>query len=972
MEITDLQNKLKKQINGDIHFDQLTRLLYATDASDFRKLPAGVIMPKHVDEIAATMEIGADYGMSVIPRGGGSSVSGQTVGPGIVIDHTKYLNRLLEVNSEEQWVWVEAGMSLDSLNAALQPLGMMVGPDPSSSAVATIGGMTGNNSTGSHSIKYKQIADHILEMEVILSNGEIATFSHKTAEEIKAKATVDSLEGHLYKEIPKILNAYQDEIDQGYPTHWRNVAGYALNRLRQQSKLGNGFNLAPFIAGSEGTLASISKVKLGIVPRPPKTTLMILPFNNLPSAIEVVPFILEHPVSAIELMTYPTLKLAHDHPLYGPRLKRFVNGLPGSILIVEFAGNKDAELKSLGVNLEGTLRKHKYTEEITYRESAEEINQVWSIRKAVKGLQDSQPGATKRINVIDDPAVPVEELAKFTSEVTEVGKQYGVDLNFDAHASVGCLHLSPAINLRTTEGVRTMELMAKEIITIAIAHHGTTTGEHGEGLARSYFNEQLYGERLHQAFHETKRLFDPENRLNPYKILNTIEPWDESWLKYHSGYRVDQGPDQTYFDYRPHADYAGLIEMCNGQGTCRSQVAGTMCPSFRVTGNEKDSPRGRANILREALTGHLGDKGWLSQEVYDVLDLCLECKACKRECSSGLDVAKLKYEFLTHYQKARGTSTRGRLFASLGTLNRLGRISPPFVNWIYRQTFFRKSLERMVKIDHRRELPKLAKKTFRSWFNHHTKPKDAPNGPVILWDDCHIRDNQPELGMAAVSILEQLGFEVHLLDKKKCCGRPLISKGFLDKAKQNAQFNIDHLSSWAKKGVPIVGVEPSCVACFRDEYPELISGDLVKQVASQTFFFEEFINHLVDENRVTLSFTPDHQLNIIQAHTHCYQKALDQSDQVIRFLSLIPNAAVEEIGDGCCGMAGSFGYEKEHYDLSMTIGEKNLFHYIRSAPDNTTFAAAGTSCRQQIKDGTSQRARHPLMIFAEVLKMEKT
>jgi FAD/FMN-containing dehydrogenase/Fe-S oxidoreductase len=966
-DVHAMASALRQHLQGDVRTDILSRQLYSTDASDYHMVPSGVILPRNTADIAAAIKIAAQYQAAVIPRGGGSSLSGQTVGEGWVIDHSKHLNRILEINVTEQWAWVEAGVVLDCLNAELASHGLMVGPDPSSSAVATIGGMAGNNSTGAHSFKYGMLSDHIQALEVVLSDGSTAILEPKDSTAVRQLALQNSLEGRLYDRIPQLLDTYHQDILSGYPGTWRNVAGYGLNRLVKNQMEGRPFNLAPLVVGSEGTLAYTTRIKIGLVERPKSVRLMILPFADLAGALGKVPFILEQDVAAVELMTHTTLKLADDHVVAGPLLRQFLEGIPGAILIVEFAGTGRDDVDQQAHTLEQRLHHDGYSESMTHGTTTEEIQRIWTIRKSVLGLLLSTPGPTKRTSIIDDATVPVEELVSFTREVTEAGQKYNIPINFDGHASAGCLHTCPAMNYRNPEDLRKLEWLAKDIMEIAIRHHGSTTGEHGEGLARSYYNEQLYGPRLHEAFRKVKDIFDPDNRLNPGKVLNPSDPWDPSRLRYSPDYRTPLAPSAPYFDYSYFGGFAGLVEMCNGQGICRNQVSGVMCPSYQVTLEENHSPRGRANALRSAITGQLGADGLKDKRVFEILDLCLECKACKVECTTGVDVAKLKYEFLAHYQAEHGIPLRSRLFGEMERINQIGRRFPRLSNALLTHPLTRRLLDRSIGIDRRRPLPRYSPIAFEKWFDERSETGNAHQADVILWDDCYIRDYQPELGIAAVRVLEAAGLRVIRIDNHRCCGRPLISKGLLKKARDNARWNIDRLAGYADREIPIVGVEPSCITCFRDEYPDLVRTDAARNVARHAFFFEEFLTDLADRKQLELKFAAPRKPRSILLHTHCYQKSFGTAEKVVKMLELLPDTHVTEIDSGCCGMAGAFGYEKEHYDISMAIGEQRLFPSVRQAAPETIIAAAGTSCREQIKQGTRRSAVHPISILADAL-----
>lgn len=959
--------ELKKCVEGEVRFDRLTRQLYSTDASDFKKLPCGVVIPRHINDVQVAVEIAVRHGISVIPRGGGSSVSGQTIGTGLIIDHSKYINSIVEINRAEQWVQVESGLVLDRLNATLVSDGLMIGPDPSSSAVATLGGMVGNNSTGAHSFVYGMMADHLIEVEAILMDGSTVIFNGKTEAEVQALAAEESLEGRLYREIPQLLDRYADCIDEGYPKTWRNVAGYNVNRLLAEREKSGLLNLAHLLCGSEGSLALITKVKLNVVKRPVAVRLALLHFPSLQEALEAVPSLLQYRVAAVELMAKPTLQLAHDHPVIGPRLQKFVEGIPGAILIVEFNGESEAELAEEAGRLESSLRQDGYQERISHCTTPEEIGQVWHIRKSVFGLIVSKPGDDKPVWIIDDGTVPVTEMTRYTEEVVAVGHRFGIDITFDAHASAGCLHMGLDLNLKTSDGLRKLEALTREIMAVAIKYNGTTTGEHGEGLARSFFNEQLYGKELHGLFCKIKNLFDPQSLLNPHKVIDGIEPWDTEWLKITPDYTTPYAPKRTFLDFSQYGGLAGLVEMCNGQGVCRSQVSGTMCPSYKFTRDEKDTTRGRANMLRAAMTGELGEEGLCAEEVYKALDLCLACKACRNECSTRVDMAKLKYEYLAQYQQKNGVPLRSRMIGSLEHSSRLASTMPGLANALFSSPLFRTLLEKTVGIDRRREMPRIAKKSFKKVCGdvYHAVPAEKKS--VILWDDCYIRYNNPEMGKAAIRILEALGYTVICLQDKKCCGRPMISKGLLKEATENAHYNVDRLLPYVRKGIPIIGVEPSCITCFRDEYPDLLRSDAAREVAEQSCFFEEFVTRKAHKEILQGLFPQNMPPRKILLHTHCYQKSLGTADRVYEMLSLIPHTEVQDSGAGCCGMAGAFGYEKEHYEVSMGIGEMVLFPMVRAADKDTAIVASGTSCREQIRGGTSREARHPVEVLADAL-----
>jgi len=962
----ELYQHLKHTLQGEVRFDPLYRQLYSTDASCYRIVPAGVVIPRSAEDVQAVVEAANLYQASLVPRGGGSSLSGQAIGQGLVIDCSRWLNQVIAINPEESWVEVEAGLTLDQLNLVLQAYGLMVGPNPASGTVATLGGMAANNSTGSHSIRYGLMIDHVLQMEVVLSDGRRCILGPKSATEAAALAKKPGLEGELYRQVPALLEHYRSDIATGYPRTWRNVAGYALNRMLSDQEAGRPLNLASLVVGSEGTLAVILNLKLHVVPCPAFTHLAVLHFDDLQRALEQVPWILEHNPSAVELIDHIIIRQARLHPAFRLRLERFISGDPQAVLVVEFSGDQRESLAAQAMELERHFRLQGCRGEVVHCSSPESIENVWGIRRDVNGLLLSQPGDERPLSIVDDVAVPLDQLASYAAEVQATCREAGAEVNLDGHASAGCLHMNPAVNLKTKGGLRQMQAISEAVMEIAIRHDGTTTGEHGEGLARSYYNEQLYGPRLHQAFRQVKALFDPGNRLNPGKIIDGPLPWQPELLRFNPEYRTPLAPSPTYFDYAQFRSYAGLVEMCNGQGLCRSLGSGVMCPSYRVTRDEMHSTRGRANALRAAMTGALGPEGMTSGELHEALDLCLECKACKRECSSLVDMTRLKSEFLANYQAKHGVPLRSRIFAHIASLNRLASWAPVLSNRAFRNPLIRSLLDNLLGIDRRRTLPQIARHTFRDWYKSHPRPDSSPNGPVILWDDTYLSYNEPAIGIAAVRVLEAAGYEIRLVEDRLCCGRPMISKGLLKEARQHAAHNIARLAPLAAQGIPIVGLEPSCLATFRDEYPALLPGEAARQVAENSFFIEEFVTRAAQQEKMPLPVVSSGETRHILVHGHCYQKALATSSPLLEMLRLVPGASVEEIPSGCCGMAGAFGYEKEHYDLSMSCGEERLFPAVRAASDKTIIAAAGVSCRQQIWDGTGRRAVHPIQVLAEI------
>lgn len=963
----DFTKELQENLRGKFLSDRLSRYLYSTDASSYQIEPMGIVLPADVDDVVLAIKTTAQNGISIVPRGGGTSLSGQGIGEGIILDISPNLNQILEINIEEQWARVQAGVVLDQLNSAVKPHGLMVGPDPSSSANATIGGMTANNSTGSHSIVYGMTLDHIMEAEVVLSNGSIVNFKPISEKEVSNLSQNQTLEGCLFREIPRLMEKYEYAIETGYPKIWRNVAGYNLNRVLRNKQEGKPFNLTPLIVGSEGTLAAILSVKINLVKRPLHTHLVLLHYKNFYDSLSAVPQILEHNPSAIELLDKFFINLTRQNIKYSKRLD-FVKGNPGAVLIVEFSGDNSSSIKDQAHILLSSIQQNGSCSAMVEQSEPGEIANVWQLRKAGFGLMLSKRGDAKPLAFIDDAPVPVEHLADYADKVMQICQRVGTEAGFYAHVSAGCPHINPMINLKTEGGLKQLRSISQEVIELAISYGGSSTGEHGEGLARSYYNEKVYGPELHRAFRELKGLFDPQNLFNPGKIVDTPLPWDPQLLRFNPKYQTPLTITNTIFDFSADGGFSGLVEMCNGQGVCRKTDSDVMCPSYMATRNEAFSTRGRANALRAAITGKLGLNGLDDAGVYETLDLCLGCKACKLECPSLVDMAKLKYEFFSRYQEKNGIPLRSRLFGYIAIVNKLSSYIPKVANSIITNKYFSSLLKSWFSIHRSRSLPMVAQKTFQQWFFQRESNKNG-NRKVILWDDTFLSYNEPEIGIAAVKVLESVGFEVLVLRERKCCGRPLISKGLLKKARGYAAHNVDVLLPYVKQGISIVGMEPSCVSTFRDEYIDLLKNDAAEQVANNCFFIEEFLTNLAKQGKLELSWSASLEPQHILVHGHCHQKATIGTNSLLNMVQMIPNASVEEINSGCCGMAGSFGYEKEHYEISMKCGEDRLFPSIRQADFKTKIVAAGTSCRHQINEGTGRVAKHPIELLANALQI---
>ena len=944
----DLYQALKKRVTGEVRFDRVSRLMYSTDASIYEIEPIGVVIPRTHEDVFATMEIARDFKVPVLPRGAGTSLAGQTVCDAVVIDMSKYLNRVLEVNTEERWARVEPGVVQEQLNIHLRPMGYLFGPDTSTANRATLGGMMGNNSAGSHSIIYGKTIDHVLEMDVVLASGEQRTLREMNFE---VAARMGGLEGH----IASIVNANREEIDRRFPKIMRRVSGYNLDEFVRNGK----FDLTKMMVGSEGTLATVHQAKVRIEPRPPATALCVVHFDDIVESIRASDIILPFKPAAIEMLDDMIIKLGRKS-LDLSRQMGFIRGDPAAILIVEFYGENQAELKSKIEALEATLKREKAGYAYVRAFDATEQLNIWKVRKSGLGLLLGMKGERKPIAFVEDCAVEPSKLPEFFVRFRDVIHKYGTTAGYYGHASVGCLHIRPLINTKDARDIRIMKEMTDDIADLVIEFGGGMSGEHGDGLARSYLNEKLFGTQLYKAFQDVKRAFDPEWRMNPGKIVNA-PPMTEN-LRYGTAYTTV--PIDTYYDFSREGGLATAVELCNGAGVCRKKNEGTMCPSYMATLEDKHSTRGRANLMREILSGGMPADEFSGQELYDTLDLCLECKGCKAECPSNVDLAKLKYEFLAHYNEAHGIPLRARIFANIHALSRAASIWPSMANWTMTSPVIRGLLDRFLGIDLRRKLPVFAPETFESWFERRSpvrSPQAAPAGKVVLFHDTFINYNYPAIGKAATELLEAAGYEVRLADRK-CCGRPMISKGLPEAARENAKYNVDRLHTFVENGYSIVGCEPSCILTFRDEYPDLLKGSQVAAVAKASFLLEEFIVKEKQAGRWKLELKRQPEKALI--HGHCHEKALIGSRYLKESLALA--YTVEEIDSGCCGMAGSFGYEKEHYDVSIAIGNRRLFPAVEKNPD-AIVVAPGISCRQQVEHATGRKPLHPAEALVRAL-----
>ena len=946
-----LQRELQERLEGEVRFDTISRALYSTDASVYQIQPLGVVVPRSREDLVELVRICAKYRCPLTMRGGGTSQAGQAIGAGLVADTSKCLHRILELNLEEGWVRVEPGVVLDELNAHLRPHGVRFAPDISTASRATIGGMMANNSSGARSVMYGKTIDHVLKQEVVLSDGSIVEFGPLSPPELEAASTGPSLAAQCYRVIRDIATTHADEIDRRFPKVVRRVGGYSLDEFVRP---GQPFDMTKLMVGSEGTLGVVLNATLNLVPLPKAKAVMAIQFADLLESLAATPVILTHGPSAVEVMDGFILSHTRQSAELEGLRQGFIEGDPGALLCVEFYADRDEDLPPRLDAVERDLRERKLG--YRYHRETEPSGQarVWRLREAALGLSMAMKSEAKSLSFVEDTAVAPEKLHDYIAKFMAIIERHGTSAGVYAHASVGCLHVRPVVNMKTDAGLRMFESIATEVADLVLEYGGALSGEHGDGLVRSPFMRKMYGSTLYDAFRTIKHTFDPDGIFNPGKIVDA-PPLTEN-LRYGAGY-VTPDP-KTHFDYSEYGGFGGAVEMCSGLGACRKKLSGTMCPSYMATLEETHSTRGRANVLRMAMVGRLGDSGLGDQGVYDTLDLCLECRACKAECPVGVDMARFKSEFLADYWARNGTALHARLLGGVRTVATWGSRLAPISNWLADAAPVRYLNERLLGIDRRRTLPR---------FERHTLAQRAPaaddRSDAVLFNDTFTNYYEPLIGTAALEVMTAAGLRTGLA-QHGCCGRPQISKGLLGDAARLAAHNADALYPHAVAGRPIVFCEPSCLSAIREDCPALLKGESRKRaeaVADAAVLFEEFAETLLP--KLTLAAGPEH----ILLHGHCHQKSMGLVPPAKSLLSKIPGASVTELDSGCCGMAGSWGYAKEHFDVSRAIGERVLFPAVRERQPGTVVAAAGTSCRHQIHDFTGADAMHPAVLLRSLL-----
>ncbi|TDS12407.1 FAD-binding and (Fe-S)-binding domain-containing protein [Sphingobacterium paludis] len=971
MHIIEKLRQFSLGLDGELFYDptlpkhQTMRLAYATDASVYQEIPLAVAIPKNKDDLKKLIQFARDLAVTLIPRTAGTSLAGQVVGAGIVVDVSRSFNRILELNMEEAWVRVEPGVIRDDLNSYLKPFGLMFGPETSTASRAMIGGMIGNNSSGLHSIVWGDTRQNLLAATVLLDDGTETTFEELDEQQLFQKLSAKSREGDLYRAVNQLLHKPENRaaIHAGYPkkTLTRRNTGYALDLLAENDRP---FNFCQLLAGSEGTLALVTEAKLRLMPLPPQEVgLLCVHFLDMVECMRGNVVALTHRPEASELVDKYILDFTVGHPTYQHN-RFFIAGDPQALLIVEFRAHDRETLQHKADALQRDLQAQGLGYAYPFVTGSTETNLVWDVRKAGLGLIRNLPGDEQPVNLIEDCAVSPEDLPAYVADVQLLLQEEGVHASYYAHAGAGELHIEPFINLKTAEGKRKFRRILDRTTDLVLKYNGSLSGEHGDGRLRGEFIGKVLGEQVYALLQQTKMLFDPKGVFNAHKIVDT-PPMDTA-LRYDTV--TDGGAIPTYFDFSKEESVLRLAEKCSGSGDCRKSeiTGGTMCPSFMATRDEKDSTRARANMLRQFLTNSTKKNRFDHEEIKEVMDLCLSCKACKSECPSSVDVAKMKAEFLQHYYDVHGASFRSSLIANFTKSQRLGSYVAPLYNFIVASPVFSSMVKRIAGFAPKRSLPTVQFTTLSRWIRK--QPSKPSKRKVYLFSDEFTEYNDTAVGITAYKLLSQLGYEV-IVPKHVESGRTYLSKGFVKKAKQIANSNVDLLHGLVSTERPLLGIEPSAIMTFRDEYVDLVDAskrEQAQQLAENALMIDEFLIREIEAGHIRQEqFTTAKKH--IKLHGHCYQKAFHLVGYTERLLSFPQYYQVEVIPSGCCGMAGSFGYEKEHYTVSMQVAELVLLPAVRKTDQDTLIAAAGTSCRHQIKDGAQRTSYHPVEIIYDAL-----
>ncbi|WP_240199585.1 FAD-binding and (Fe-S)-binding domain-containing protein [Sphingobacterium siyangense] len=962
---------LASQLKGELFYtnetkDQTMLLAYSTDASVYQEKPLAVAIPADIDDIKKLIDFAQQQRITIIPRTAGTSLAGQVVGHGIIMDISRHFNGIIELNVEEQWVRVQPGVIRDDLNSYLKPFGLMFGPETSTASRAMVGGMIGNNSSGLHSIVWGDTRHNLISANVLLDDCSEVTFEAIDEAAYFKKLLLAGREGDIYRNMNALLTDPQhlSAIEAGYPKRsiTRRNTGYALDILADRSAP---FNMCNLLAGSEGTLAIVTEAKLKLMSLPPqKLGLLCVHFADMVECMHGNVIALEHKPEASELVDKYIMDFTVGHPTYKYN-RFFIEGDPQALLIVEFRGQTAAETESKAMALKADLIARGLGYAYPYITGIEQTNLVWDVRKAGLGLIRNLPGDSQPVNLIEDCAVSPEDLPAYVRDIQKLLIEEGVHASYYAHAGAGELHIEPFVNLKTAAGKRTFRSILEKTSDLVLKYNGSLSGEHGDGRLRGEFIGKVLGEKVYKLLEDVKSIFDPQGVFNANKIVNT--PPMDSHLRYDND--SNRTEIKTYFDFSKDESILRLAEKCSGSGDCRKTeiTGGTMCPSFMATRDEKDTTRARANMLRQFLTNSTKKNRFDHEEIKEVMDLCLSCKGCKTECPSSVDVAKMKAEFLQHYYDEHGAGFRTKLIANFTQSQKLGSWVAPLYNFVVKNDFLSGMVKKTVGFAPKRSLPTVNGTTLTQWVKKQAVVRDAKRR-VYLFSDEFTEYNDAEIGITAYKLLTALGYEV-VIPKHVQSGRTYLSKGFVKEAKKIANQNIHFLKGLITDDTPLLGVEPSGIITFRDEYLSLVDDDLrvdAQKVAKNALMIDEFLLTEMKAGRIhPEQFTGTTKK--IKLHGHCYQKAFHLVTVTEQVLSFPTNFSVETIPSGCCGMAGSFGYEAEHYDVSMKVAELVLLPTIRKTSSDTLIAAAGTSCRHQIKDGVGRKSYHPVEILYDAL-----
>lgn len=952
-----LLHDLRLNIKGEVLADPVDLGLYATDASIYQITPEVVVLPRDEADVLKVLEIAADHQASILPRGGGTSLAGQTVGQSIVLDFSKYLNQVIEFKEQERWIRVQPGLVRDELNQFLKPYGLHFAPDPATSSRANVGGMIGNNSSGTKSILYGKTVDHVLALKVALTDGTVLDLKDQSKEEFEAITDQEDREGKLYHDFKQIITANESEILARFPKVMRRVQGYNLDEFAGREH----WNLAKLLTGSEGTLAVTLEAKLNLEPLPKYKSVCVAHFAVLGNAITAVNHMLPFNPSAIEILDHTVIALSRKN-LTTKRSCHFIEGNPAAIQIVEFYGDTEAEVMERPKEMAAALQQAGlgyaypiFPEGLAYED-------VWTIRKKGLGLILGMKGNKKPLPFIEDASIPTDVLPEYIERVLAVCAENDTKAAMYAHASVGVIHVRPILDLRLEEDIQRFKNISAATFKLVKEYGGSWSGEHGDGLVRSFYLKEYFGAQVYGALKQVKQLFDPEHRMNPGKIIDA--PAIDQNLRYGSSYADRE--TETVFQFREDGSFENAVHMCTGVGECRKMLGGTMCPSFKATRDEAHSTRGRANALRLAMSGQLGTENLASNALYESLDLCLSCKACKSECPSNVDMAKLKSEVWQLRHDKYGPGLRNNLIKNAAKSAKLmAGFQAPFFNTIQSSYPFRWLMEKIAGIEKERILPKYASQTFSQWYaKNYTAPTNTEKR-IALFADTYLNYHEPQIGIAALKVLDYLGYAVELADVG-CCQRPLISNGFLKAAKKEGTKTVQQLASFIDKGMPVVVCEPSCTSALSDDLGDLIEDDeLAKKLKENILMIDVFLAEEMDRGAIELDLNG--ATDTILVHGHCHQKALYGTKSMLDLLRKGEQLQVSEIPSGCCGMAGSFGYEKEHFDISKKVGEEILFPALKKAPAEAKVIACGVSCRHQIEHFTDKRAKHWIEVFWELI-----